>query len=124
MAHLGCFSPRIGRENVHVDHAVAKGAAPTGGRELTLVFFCSPGWTDEQGGAFRAYMERDVDRPSQRPRCAVHHSSGSQSAPDESAHTDADAAGAETGLATDHFKDFEPEAGRCLIFQSKELWHE
>merc|ERR1712190_303865 len=126
MAHLSCFSPELGREGLHLDHNAPKGSSSSGGRELSLVLFLSPGWMKETGGELRAYMEVDDDRPSARPRCAnlrigVKDSSADET--DDKALEEAVQDG-ESDAVQDHFKDYEPEAGRCLIFRSKELWHE
>ena len=56
------------------------------------------------GAVFAAFFEAEDDRAGPRPKCA-------------------DARG-EDDTSTDRYKDFHPEAGSCLIFRSRELWHE
>lgn len=111
MAHLGCFLPGTGQERLHLDNPLST----RGGRELTFLFFCSPGWMDGDGGAFRAYMQADDDCPAPRPKAV-------QAA--DSAEVQATATKSEADEHEDHFKDFDPEPGTCLIFRSRELWHE
>lgn len=99
MANLSCLSFPGGYENIHLDNPLDD----TGGRELTLVLFCSPGWSEVHGGQLCAYLDSERDVPGAKPR--------PRSADSREAHEARP-------------KDFEPEAGRCLIFRSKALWHE
>jgi len=142
MAHLSCFLPGSGREALHLDnHNPA-----SGGRELTFVLFLSPQWTEKHGGSFRAYMQPDEDSPGPRPASLTQseepgaglasqkeHSQPAANAQEEPARdkgeqavlADVDREAEENQEErAERFKDFEPEAGQCLIFRSRELWHE
>lgn len=134
MAQLMCFLPGEGQEKLHLDNATRSNA---GGRELTFVLFCTPGLTEEHGGAVRAYLDSD-DRPGPRPEgpsTKIVNSSDVESINQSALSTSeldgtVEACGAGTvaqgSPAEDvpHSKDFYPETGRCLIFRSRELWHE
>jgi hypothetical protein len=117
MAHLGCFLPRTGRENLHLDN----GVSADGGRELTFVLFCSPNWVQEHGGALRGYMKLDdEDSPGPRPRrCPEKTTEGENVAPSENELPQRDQEQDE-----EHPRDFDPEVGTCLVFRSRDLWHE
>eukprot|EP00747_Dinoflagellata_sp_TGD_P167157 gnl/TRDRNA2_/TRDRNA2_191103_c0_seq1.p1 gnl/TRDRNA2_/TRDRNA2_191103_c0~~gnl/TRDRNA2_/TRDRNA2_191103_c0_seq1.p1 ORF type:complete len:472 (+),score=100.39 gnl/TRDRNA2_/TRDRNA2_191103_c0_seq1:33-1418(+) len=109
MAYLGCLPANGGFERLHVDNEA--GPTSSGGRELTIVLFLTPGMEEDDGGAFRAYLADERPGPCPRP---------AKSDQVECDAEDADAA----ATAASSFKDYSPEAGRCLIFRSKELWHE
>jgi len=114
MAHLGCFMPGSGREAIHLDNM----STSDGGRELTFVFFCSPQWDTRHGGRFRAYMTED-DRPGPHPSVAAEH--GGPTRADAKSGADQTC---EEEQKDYNSKDFDPDAGTCLVFRSRELCHE
>jgi len=138
MAQLLCFLPGEGRERLHLDMGARSDG---GGRELSFVLFVTPGLTEENGGAYRAYLNTD-DCPGPKPAglgtktkelstaadpaSAAGETAGSRPEPDAGAEADQTVGeGHEPSVEdVDNFKDFYPETGRCLIFRSKELWHE
>lgn len=118
MAHLSCF-PRGSLERLHLDFDGDKaGSSSSSGREMTIVLFLTPGWKDEDGGQFRAYL--NGNRPGPRPGQAVIGGAAGESKDGESYAIDDDSA------ANDAYciKEIWPEAGQCVIFRSRELWHE
>merc|ERR1711924_51519 len=110
VAHLGCFVPGSGRERIHLDNMSADV-----GRELTFVFFVSPEWDSRHGGVFRAYMTED-ERPGPRPSGVAEHGNTEENSGVVEA--------SEENSQMNRFKDFDPDAGTCLVFRSRELWHE
>eukprot|EP00930_Biecheleria_cincta_P046045 TRINITY_DN31757_c0_g1_i1.p1 TRINITY_DN31757_c0_g1~~TRINITY_DN31757_c0_g1_i1.p1 ORF type:complete len:475 (-),score=108.63 TRINITY_DN31757_c0_g1_i1:26-1450(-) len=119
MAHLSCF-PRGSLERLHLDFDGDKAgsSSSSSGRELTFVLFLTPGWEREDGGAFRAYL--NGDRPGPRPgQATVGYAAGS------SRDGEAYAADDDGPASDEHcIKEIWPEAGQCVIFRSRELWHE
>jgi hypothetical protein len=112
MAHLSCFVPHKGRERLHLDNSASK----DGGRELTFILFCTPQRDHDNGGALRAYVRTDdEDYPGPFPKDVALRESGGDSDSPEQADGDAEAA---------RFRDFTHDAGSCLVFRSRELWHE
>ncbi|CAE7701651.1 Smyd1 [Symbiodinium pilosum] len=107
MAHLACIPPGA-KEAVHLDFA----GGSASGRELTFSLFLTHQWTAEDGGAFRAYVDGD-------DKVLTHPPGSAEELPRASCR---EQGSAEEGGAV--FKDVFPEVGRCLIFQSKRLWHE
>eukprot|EP00929_Paragymnodinium_shiwhaense_P069366 TRINITY_DN34994_c0_g1_i1.p1 TRINITY_DN34994_c0_g1~~TRINITY_DN34994_c0_g1_i1.p1 ORF type:complete len:470 (-),score=114.56 TRINITY_DN34994_c0_g1_i1:126-1535(-) len=113
MAYVGCMPPGA-TEPLHLDISEE-------GRlfkpEITLVLFCNPGWKKEDGGAFNAYLKKGG---------ACDPDAGERLRKGSADKAQADGGSAVDEAAEDEDKPnvFYPEAGRCLIFRSRECWHE
>lgn len=143
MAQLCVFPPRDSCERLHLDNNLGPGSTSGGDRELSIVLFCNPSWEEDEGGAFRAHFDAEEDRPcAERPSSSVQgtvqaDASGAESdgaavvpegmvaaaAASAEASPEAEVVAPESSTSS-RPKDFEPQAGRCLIFRSRELWHE
>ena len=102
MAHLACIPPG-GYEKLHRDFACDNGAS---GRELTFSLFLADEWKAEDAGSLRAYVDASeaiITNPVVEPKTG------------DQGDTFEDAA---------RSKDIVPDVGRCVIFRSRELWHE
>eukprot|EP00439_Symbiodinium_sp_Y106_P046912 s7180_g6.t1 len=114
MAHLAGI-PAGAKEAVHLDFA----GTGSSGRELTFALFLTHQWTVEDGGALRAYVDGD-DKVLSCP-------DGNEEVPSsQTPEPDAEREGGKgsSNRGSKIFKDVFPEVGRCLVFQSKRLWHE
>jgi len=143
MAQLNCFPPGKAREKLHLDApaSLSESSAPGASRELTVVLFCNSSWGEKTDGGVRAHLAADGETPGPQPEEKDSLSEREQQAasvtPSEQVLAadrevnSAEANAAEHGSGegrpprpTKPYKDFHPEAGRCLIFHSQRLWHE
>eukprot|EP00927_Polykrikos_kofoidii_P031883 TRINITY_DN27308_c0_g1_i1.p1 TRINITY_DN27308_c0_g1~~TRINITY_DN27308_c0_g1_i1.p1 ORF type:complete len:473 (+),score=77.01 TRINITY_DN27308_c0_g1_i1:65-1483(+) len=109
MVYVGCLPPGAS-EPLHLDDGDGFNGPCFSGlkAEITMVLFCNPGWEEAHGGAVKAHL---TDEGACDPSAGRRLLDTQQTA------------AAEVEANCD-VQEFFPEAGRCLIFRTRECWHE